>query len=194
MAAAEPPISSETQDLESFVHDQLDTSTLSIRLLELLPSQEGTGDPQNPHGICCNIAPRTFDSKPKYDALSYTWGTESVTRTIELNSRFFRVRENLYDALYFLREKGIRVIWIDAICINQNNATERNGQVSVMDFIYSRAQRVIVWLGTNSPVHDHTYWSRLWILQEIGLAHDLKVCVRTEMYDWDQCKRWMDWI
>lgn len=198
MAATEPPISSKAQNLESFVHDQLDSSTLSIRLLELLPDPEGTDDPQNPSGVCCNIAPRTFDSKPKYDALSYTWGTKDLTRTIKLNSRFFRVSENLYSALCSLRKKRIRVIWIDAICINQNNTTERNGQVSVMDFIYSRAQRVIVWLSIDplhststskfdkvSNLHNHPYWSRLWILQEIGLAHDLKVCFDGEMYNWD---------
>src|SRR6266700_3551674 len=114
MAATEPPISSKTQDLESFVHDQLDSSTPSIRLLELLPGREGTEDPHNPYGVCCNIAPRTFDSKPKYDALSYTWGTEDLTRTIKLSNRFFRVTENLYNALHYLREEGTRVIWIDA--------------------------------------------------------------------------------
>jgi hypothetical protein len=201
MAATEMPVPLNTQSPESFVYDQLDSSTLSIRLLELLPYQEETEDPQNPHEICCNIATKTFDSKPKYDALSYTWGTEALTMFIKLNGRCFQVKENLYSALCHLRKQGIRMIWIDAICICQNDASERNSQVSIMDFIYSRAQRVIVWLGhpiSKIPFKDHQrsssvdvdylrnhpYWSRLWILQEIGLAHEVKVCLNTGMYDW----------
>ncbi|CAI6234517.1 unnamed protein product [Periconia digitata] len=59
------------------------------------------------------------------------------------------VGENLYDALRELSQKDTSVeYWIDAICINQQDLTERNAQVPLMDQIYQQASRVVVWLGT----------------------------------------------
>lgn len=55
--------------------------------------------------------------------------------------------ENLFWALGSLSLHGLRVIWVDAICINQDDLEKRNQQVSPMAFIYSRAQTVLVWLG-----------------------------------------------
>jgi hypothetical protein len=98
--------------------------------------------------ICCELVPRTFANKPKYEALSYTWGEEDATEVIKLNGRDFRVRKNLHDALHQLRSNTEkRASWGDAICINQEDIQERSSQVSIMAFIYSRAQRVLVWLG-----------------------------------------------
>ncbi|KAK5689813.1 hypothetical protein LTR97_012572 [Elasticomyces elasticus] len=58
------------------------------------------------------------------------------------------VTENLLSALVNLRRPDSeRMLWVDAICINQNNIPERNDQVRKMGSIYSHAQRVLVWLG-----------------------------------------------
>jgi hypothetical protein len=71
------------------------------------------------------------DDSCHYEALSYEWGDESNTSFyIILNGQKFSVRENLWSALFYLRMKDtVRIIWIDALCINQENKGERNHQV-----------------------------------------------------------------
>ncbi|KAJ4024578.1 hypothetical protein NW752_003145 [Fusarium irregulare] len=95
----------------------------------------------------------------KYNALSYTWGpprnlegTDSSDAIILFNGHLFEIQPNLYDALLELRATCSETpIWIDALCINQSDQTERSAQVSVMNQIYGSASRVIVWLGKVTP-------------------------------------------
>lgn len=84
-----------------------------------------------------------------YDALSYEWGDlRGPAHRIILNGQSFRVRENLFQALLCLRSIGVvEPIWVDAICINQEDIHERNHQVRIMNSIYRRARRVRVWIG-----------------------------------------------
>jgi hypothetical protein len=75
------------------------------------------------------------------------WGPKEF-KTIELNGKPLTVRENLWQALSSLRlETEPRILWIDAVCINQEDIGERNHQVMQMGIIYSQASRVVVWLG-----------------------------------------------
>jgi len=89
----------------------------------------------------------------KYEALSYAWGPEpkskTAQRSIAIDGNRFPVSENLWLALFHLRFESTRVLWIDAICIDQGNLSERNQQVAMMGLIYSRASMVIVWLGSS---------------------------------------------
>lgn len=66
-----------------------------------------------------------------------------------------QVGYNLWEAFQQLRYPDrCRKIWIDAICIDQNDLIERNEQVQFMDCIYRQAASVVVWLGAagyNSP-------------------------------------------
>ena len=72
-------------------------------------------------------------------------GEEKIT-TLDL-------RSNLISALRHLRHAETpRVLWIDAICIDQMNTVERNHEVKRMGTIYKMAQRVIVWLGPASDL------------------------------------------
>lgn len=100
----------------------------------------------------CNIS---------YDCLSYTWGGPQcedvgdewalLNRHIVLDDVVVPIRRNLHDVLTAIRKLDIEslgLLWIDAICINQVDAAERNAQVSMMNKIYACAQKVIVWLGT----------------------------------------------
>ncbi|KAG4032400.1 hypothetical protein MFRU_007g03030 [Monilinia fructicola] len=92
---------------------------------------------------------RNHSRSVKYEALSYEWKEASVDdRIISVNNCRFQIRKNLYDALIQLRlaDKD-RYMWIDALCINQKNHFERNRQVHMMQSIYKKAQRVILWLG-----------------------------------------------
>jgi Heterokaryon incompatibility protein (HET) len=69
-------------------------------------------------------------------------------KTIRLNGKDYEIQQNLFDALSSLRyETWGRTLWIDAICINQEDVKERNHQVSRMASIYSQANAVVVWLG-----------------------------------------------
>tara|TARA_R110002060_G_scaffold37273_5_gene48340 strand:+ start:236 stop:670 length:435 start_codon:yes stop_codon:yes gene_type:complete len=79
------------------------------------------------------------------------WGPH-VLKTISLGGQSFPVRENLWQASFHLRlDNSNRILWIDAICINQNDESERNHQVTQMGQIFSRASRVLAWLGLDDP-------------------------------------------
>lgn len=62
----------------------------------------------------------------------------------------FPITENLYSALLHLRGNKPRVLWIDAICIDQSNLQEKSHQILKMGNIFKNADRVIVWLGPTS--------------------------------------------
>ena len=86
-----------------------------------------------------------------FAALSYTWGDPNDTRTILVDGYPVLIRSNLEAALRQLRRKvpirqGLR-IWIDAVCINQEDICERNREVKRMRSIYKNACDVVVWLG-----------------------------------------------
>lgn len=90
-----------------------------------------------------------------YEALSYTWGDATKCRTIECNGKHFGVSQNLFDALINIRlSDKSRTIWIDALCINQENDAEKSEQVQYMYGIYRAATRVIVWLGIEADDSD----------------------------------------
>ncbi|KAH8665926.1 heterokaryon incompatibility protein-domain-containing protein [Tricladium varicosporioides] len=83
-----------------------------------------------------------------YEALSYTWGGTEMTKYIKIEGKRFGITENLYWALWHLRSQDTdRILWIDAVCINQSNNEERGQHVRQMGNIYSQADRVIIWLG-----------------------------------------------
>jgi hypothetical protein len=64
---------------------------------------------------------------------------------------FVEVTQNLATALVYLRHATVpRVLWIDALCVNQEDMEERSSQVARMADIYRRAHRVVVWLGPES--------------------------------------------
>lgn len=119
----------------------------SMRLVKIQPAADES-DP-----LVCTLTEVTFGSRPKFEALSYMWGTEKIDEPITLNGALFEVKRNLLDALRFLRGqvavgKARQPFWIDAICINQADLKERTRQVRIMDEIYNRAATVVVWLGT----------------------------------------------
>ncbi|KAK6600260.1 ankyrin repeat-containing protein [Botrytis cinerea] len=124
----------------------LATSGDNIRLLRLLPSEDEAAP------LHCELRDYSLQrSTPRihlYEALSYVWGDPDITLPISVNKKQFQVTVNLHAALLRLRDHSFeRIMWIDAICIDQNNNEERKQQVQLMARIYSTAHRVIVWLG-----------------------------------------------
>jgi len=120
----------------------------TIRLLTLLPGIEGTA-------IQCELQEVTLANDwPQYCALSYVWGDPQVTEGIQVHGRELQVTTNLESALQRLRLcDDSRTLWIDAICIDQENFTERNEQIQLMVQIYSLAANVFVWLGNDDSTH-----------------------------------------
>lgn len=206
----------------SFRYTPLDPSVDCIRLLALYPY-----DKRNPERIECELRTVTFSQKPMYEALSYTWGDSNPTEMIWLDGQPFAMHENLYNALDNLRPIGRqpRMLWADAICIDQSNLDERKRQVGLMDYIYTRASTVLIWLGRGTPevqkgylevsksmdfplylsskqrqsvarnkqscqnwqqwVYRRSHWTRLWVIQEIGLSKRLRVCIGRQSESWD---------
>ncbi|KAI0842610.1 HET-domain-containing protein [Hypoxylon sp. FL0890] len=140
--------------------DEYNSSTAKrpkiIRLLRILPTREDGLLACYIRSVELNVA-----TNLNYDALSYTWGPTTRDevkngvnakrhRVIICNNRQLLVTENLFNCLTQLEENGHyhRDLWIDAICINQDDLAERSEQVSIMADIYRSAKCVIVWLGT----------------------------------------------
>ncbi len=121
----------------------------SIRLLELLP-----GEMESP--IQMNLAEFRLQENPPYEAFSYTWATEDGDYSLSSQIRCGKttrlwITKNCELALRYLRETDSRrILWVDAICINQNDINERGHQVGMMRDIYSQVPRVLVWLGEAS--------------------------------------------
>ncbi|RYP61607.1 hypothetical protein DL770_009757 [Monosporascus sp. CRB-9-2] len=114
-----------------------------IRVLELHP---GSGD-EPLHGTLHSVS---LDCFSEYEALSYVWGKAwENPNTIDLgDGSCLPLGANLTDALRHIRHKRHqKTLWIDAVCINQNDMSERTHQVQLMVEIYGRCKSVIVWLG-----------------------------------------------
>jgi hypothetical protein len=87
-----------------------------------------------------------------YNAISYCWGENPRTKTIVIDDSEVSVPVSTETALRSTHRKkaGLDIpVWIDAICINQTELTEKSQQVAIMGDIYSKAEKVLVWLGSD---------------------------------------------
>ncbi|KUI68532.1 Heterokaryon incompatibility protein 6, OR allele [Cytospora mali] len=130
----------------SLEYQPLNTYLNEIRLLSLQPSKNIDGP------IACSLSTISLDDKPLFEALSYVWGGATATADIFVDGVAFSATTNLHDALKHIRPRtgDPRIMWIDAICINQNDDSERNHQVPLMQRIYSGAAAAVVWLGPSN--------------------------------------------
>lgn len=85
----------------------------------------------------------------EFCALSYAWGSQDRSRELLCNNKQIRITTNLHQALSAIRKQdyGTQHLWVDAICINQDDEKEKAAQVSRMLEIYQLAKHVIAWLG-----------------------------------------------
>jgi hypothetical protein len=109
-----------------------------IRLLRLSAEESGEGP-------VLSMVHVGLDEAPQYDALSYCWGTDPAIHPVQIDNK------TLYQFLRHIRtsEQG-RFVWIDALCINQDDVAERNTQVAKMLDIFRNVERVIAWLGAET--------------------------------------------
>lgn len=126
-----------------------------IRLLTIHP---GKSDDQ----IILSLISTHFPQKspPDYEALSYTWGSQENLEEVSIQDggalATIRITQNLAVALRHLRYSDRpRVMWIDALCIEQTNDVAKGTQVAMMGEIYRLATRVVAWLGPEQDDSDH---------------------------------------
>ncbi|EHK21864.1 uncharacterized protein TRIVIDRAFT_131859, partial [Trichoderma virens Gv29-8] len=94
--------------------------------------------------IRCHLQQHDLRRKPKFEALSYVWGDPSNPTDIICCGEIMPVGRNLDAALRRLRSPFIqRVLWVDALCINQKDPVEQASQVGMINYIYSRAKQVL---------------------------------------------------
>jgi hypothetical protein len=175
-------------------------------------------------GIECRTEKFSLHNPPPYTALSYACGPRPANFNLELNGRDWKVRLNLSQ---FLRQRlqmdrdSDEWLWIDAICINLANNSERTHQVKLMADIYGKASRVIAWLGSAYEQSDNAmrglleskgdeqalelipwilavvhlcarpYWCRLWVLQELKLAREKDLMCGSKVIPWQYFERFM---
>jgi ankyrin repeat protein len=159
--------------MDRYRYSSLDLEERSFRLLRLFKGDKGP--------IRCEIFDAQLDDIISYDALSYTWGDQSNLREIEIyritsyvHKMVLPVTKNLYAALQRIRSKGEdRVLWIDAICIDQSDTKERGHQVKQMSSIYEKATKVIFWLG-ESTLEAQMAFDYMGELQKEALVHARK--------------------
>ena len=140
----------------------------------------------------------------EYEAVSYTWATSSGNRQkdhvifIGRSWDMLPITENCFDALRNCHlEERDRYLWIDSICIDQSNISERTHQVGMMRAIYSAARRVLIYLSVDRAINSsrgfddpevlclNPYFSRIWVVQEIGSAKKALVLYDRQSMSWE---------
>lgn len=175
-----------TKSAFTYTEVPLESPNSTTRMIRLLPNKDIDAE------IECELFNYDLASgggadSHLYEALSYVWGSNKRSRTIRLNNCAFPVTENLYLALSRLRNRQLeRILWVDAICINQSNRDEKTKQIPLMREIYAQAQHVIVWLGEAYEDGDKAL-DGLWCLaegQDIDIEGCGKLCVKLFQRAW----------
>ncbi|KAE9374317.1 HET-domain-containing protein [Stipitochalara longipes BDJ] len=144
--------------IEPFRYTPINGTQNEFRLLHLAPRyasiwQYATSllNPSKP--ISCALERVSLENHPKYSALSYRWG--GISRQILVHDRPFTVTDKLEIALQHLQQDWETLtLWIDAICINQQDTEEKTQQVRQMTDIYRGADQVLIWLGPAADGSD----------------------------------------
>lgn len=187
------------------MYSSLDPSKAEFRLLRLLETEEGE--------ITCGLQIHSLNDVhvPPWKALSYRWGDEEPSHTIQVDGQPILIRSNLHSFLkQMLSEQRHNWFFVDALCINQSHPTEQAYQVTLMRDIYRGAEEVYAWivpeprcyvetnpflpkkireirLDLSSPekaVVHNSFWSRTWVIQEVLLAKRLSIRVGSSEVEW----------
>ncbi|KAF4633832.1 hypothetical protein G7Y89_g4280 [Cudoniella acicularis] len=182
---------------ENIPFGQLDSGQL--RLLLLRPALA----PEAP--IQCELVVDWLENKPKYQFLSYLWGDASLRDSIILSDLKYTVTRSLYKALLGLRHKSTPgVLWVDQVCINQQDVYEKNHQVARLSSTAADASAVYCWFGNveaeelardRSEIFRDPLWTRAWVMQEMILARENSCIVKGQSLDWlDVVHMAKDWV
>ncbi len=141
----------QAQQQSGLKYTPLPTDTY-IRTLKLLPGPED-------EPIRCSLELADLNSEDlDYSAISYAWGDLTDLKTIECDGHPTNVTRSLFEALERFRSPEEEyILWVDALCIDQQNSEEKTSQVRLMQSIYKKASYVLVFLGhenTDSVLDD----------------------------------------
>lgn len=203
------------RDEELSVYDTLDEGFFRL--------EQVTQNPSSGY-IECRTKHFLLQDPPPYSAVSYACGSRPARYKLKLNGRDWYIRTNLSR---FLRHRvqmpstSGEWLWIDAICINQENPAERTHQVRLMASIYGKASLAIIWLGPAYEDSDaamrgllkskadewpletlpwilalgglcsRRYWRRLWCLQEMKLAKTKDIMCGSMVIPWTQFDKFL---
>jgi len=106
-----------------------------------------------------NLEVVALDNAPPYYALSHSWGTKARSSAVRIDGQVLAVSPDLAICIRRLQELAaersnlsipVKYIWIDNICINQDNISERSSQVKLLERVYMQSLRTLIWLGPQS--------------------------------------------
>jgi hypothetical protein len=164
----------------------LNRSRQEIRLLILEPSSGNST-------LRCTLEHKFLDVKPppSFETISYVCGDPSKKKTIFLNGHGIRAMATSEAALRRMRLRDEpRTLWIDSICIDQNNTDERGQQVGMMYQIYSLTFRNLIWLGPYDDIIAEAVTAMNAILQEIAIETRDYADFEELVMDHNQVYRW----
>lgn len=152
---------------------------------------------------------KTSDQNPRlqYDALSYTWGSSEQADSAVVHHpqddpadssqvSLLKITRNLSDALRHLRhEQHTRTLWVDAICINQEDESEKYIQIRQMDSIYRRAHRVVIFLGPAGEGSQLALSTLSYLGAQVSFESTGKRCPSTNAVqkDWYRMRHDLGW-
>jgi Heterokaryon incompatibility protein (HET) len=137
---------------ETYVYAPIRDS-MSIRLLKLYP-----GRGEDP--LIGELVLLPLSESPGHKALSYVWGDSTKSETIICDGKSLSITQSLRRGLEAVRLRAdVRILWVDQICINQDDMLERSLQVQFMHKIYKASEYVLVWLGTDEDQHAEMAFS-----------------------------------
>ncbi|KAF9773493.1 hypothetical protein IL306_008680 [Fusarium sp. DS 682] len=124
----------------------------SIRILDVSVN----GEHSEP---VCNFRVVPLDDPPEYTAISYCWDDPTEVARIKFqNGESLPLSQTLLDLFNSLKKKSSKfTLWIDAICINQEDTAEKEFQVPLMGRIYSCTKEVLVWLGNSDNITKNAF-------------------------------------
>ncbi|KAH7399670.1 hypothetical protein BKA66DRAFT_437202 [Pyrenochaeta sp. MPI-SDFR-AT-0127] len=176
------------------------------------------------------------ERSPPYYALSYVWGPATKSYYVQTSQGPISITASLYSALRRIRKRDeVMYVWVDAVCINQDDDHEKATQVRMLPNIFQSAEVVLCWIGEERddstmaiitllqirtfevapqpwpthlppipsswsdgvpPVNDEIWWSiqnlfdrewfsRIWVIQEVVLAKELKLICGDYEVDWE---------
>jgi hypothetical protein len=202
----------QSQSQTNHQYESLPPTDRYVRLLTLEPATYKNAP------IVCHVERHSLNWDPLYEALSYTWGDpkDICPTPIGFGGYPRIISANLEEALRVLRFRDKpRVLWIDALCINQSDVHEKAMQVAMMGSIYEQAKNVIIWLGPRSEDSDlamstmsilrgvnfedpadsawdaletlfsRPWFSRIWVLQEFKRARNPIFQCGQALFSWN---------
>ena len=127
---------------EQFEHVPLPDPTSYIRLLEVESADNVQAD------VRCTLTTWHIAEAPIYHAISYTWGAKAPTNTVHVNEMPIMIRKSGGETLKQVRcFQSTRYYWLDMLCINQDDLSEKSYQVAIMGTIFRKAECVLMCLG-----------------------------------------------